>query len=62
MVFKGNACGVIAQEVQALYPRLVTEGNDGYLRVQFDALRDMINEALTYNKNASYPMCLIGHP
>jgi len=60
--FKGNACGVIAQEVQALYPRLVTEGNDGYLRVQFDALRDMINEALTYNKNASYPMCLIGHP
>jgi len=60
--FKGNACGVIAQEVQALYPRLVTEGNDGYLRVQFDALRDMINEALTYNKNASYPMCLKGHP
>jgi len=60
--FKRNACGVIAQEVQALYPRLVTEGNDGYLRVQFDALRDMINEALTYNKNASYPMCLIGHP
>ena len=60
--FKGNACGVIAQEVQNLYPWLVTEGNDGYLRVQFDALRDMINEALANNKNASYPMCLTGHP
>ena len=60
--FKGNACGVIAQEVQALYPWLVTQGNDGYLRVQFDALREMINEALTYNRNASYPMCLTGHP
>lgn len=59
--FKGNACGVIAQEVQKLYPSVVTEGNDGYLRVQFDALQDKINEALTYNKNASYPMCLTGH-
>lgn len=59
--FKGNACGVIAQEVQKLYPSVVTEGADGYLRVQFDALQDKINEALTYNKNASYPMCLTGH-
>ena len=60
--FKGNASGVIAQEVQTLYPWLVTEGYDGYLRVRFDGLQDMINEALTYNRNAAYPMCLTGRP
>ena len=42
----GESCGVIAQEVQKLYPWAVTEGKDGYLRVGYHILHQMINHAL----------------
>ena len=38
----GSGCGVIAQEVRMLYPWAVLQGKDGYLRVQYDMLREMI--------------------
>ena len=38
----GAGCGVIAQEVRMLYPWAVLEGKDGYLRVQYDMLREMV--------------------
>ena len=38
----GEGCGVIAQEVIVLYPWAVLQGKDGYLRVRYDMLRDMI--------------------
>ena len=38
----GTGCGVIAQEVRMLYPWAVLQGKDGYLRVQYDMLREMI--------------------
>ena len=38
----GEGCGVIAQEVRMLYPRAVLQGKDGYLRVQYNMLREMI--------------------
>ena len=39
----GKGCGVIAQEVKMLYPWAVIDGKDGYLRVQYEMLREMIN-------------------
>ena len=42
----GESCGVIAQEVQTLYSWAVTEGKDGYLRVGYHILHQMINDAL----------------
>ncbi|KAL9966832.1 hypothetical protein ACROYT_G024960 [Oculina patagonica] len=45
----GESCGVIAQEVEMLYPWAVIRGKDGYLRVQYDTLRQMISVAR--NKN-----------
>ena len=38
----GDGCGVIAQEVRMLYPWVVSQGKDGYLRVQYDMLREII--------------------
>ena len=38
----GEGCGVIAQEVRMLYPWAVLQGKDGYLRVQYHILREMI--------------------
>ena len=38
----GDGCGVIAQEVRMLYPWAVSQGKDGYFRVQYDMLREMI--------------------
>jgi len=39
----GEGCGVIAQEVRMLYPWAVLQGKDGYLRVQYNMLREMIH-------------------
>ena len=41
----GEDCGVIAQEVKVLYPWAVAEGTDGYLRVHYGILHEMINIA-----------------
>ena len=41
----GEDCGVIAQEVKVLYPWAVTAGTDGYLRVYYGILYEMINVA-----------------
>ena len=38
----GPGCGVIAQEVRMLYPWVVLQGKGGYVRVQYDMLREMI--------------------
>ena len=40
----GEDCGVIAQEVNKLYPCAVTKGKDGYLMVQYDVLHEVINK------------------
>ncbi|KAL9966826.1 hypothetical protein ACROYT_G024952 [Oculina patagonica] len=45
----GEGCGVIAQKVKMLYPWAVIRGKDGYLRVQYDMLRQMVSVAR--NKN-----------
>lgn len=37
--------GVIAQELEAIYPELVTEGGDGYLRVNYGGLAKKLSEA-----------------
>lgn len=47
----GAGCGVIAQEVRMLYPWAVLQGKDGYLRVQYDMLRETIN--VVHNKSLS---------
>ena len=39
----GEGCGVIAQEVRMLYPWAVLQEKDGYLRVQYHMLREMIH-------------------
>ncbi|KAJ7380211.1 hypothetical protein OS493_010924 [Desmophyllum pertusum] len=39
---RGEGCGVIAQEVTKTYPWAVIKGKDGYLRVQYDILHEMI--------------------
>ena len=48
----GEDCGVIAQEVKVLYPWAVAEGTDGYLRVHYGILLEMINVAHS-NRNSS---------
>lgn len=37
--------GVIAQELEAIYPELVIEGSDGYLRVNYGGLAKKLSEA-----------------
>ncbi|XP_078376506.1 uncharacterized protein LOC144659857 [Oculina patagonica] len=39
----GEDCGVIAQDVQKLYPSAVTRGNYGYLLVRYGMLHEIIN-------------------
>ncbi|XP_073227743.1 guanylate-binding protein 2-like [Porites lutea] len=39
----GEACGVIAQQVQKLYPEAVLVGEDGFLQVRYGILHKMIN-------------------
>ena len=46
----GRSCGVIAQEVHKIYPWAVMKGDDGYLRVAYNILRQIRN-----NSRASYP-------
>ena len=41
----GEDCGVIAREVKVLYPWAVAERTDGYLRVHYGILYEMINVA-----------------
>ena len=48
----GEDCGVIAQEVKVMYPWAVAEGTDGYLRVHYGILHEMINVAHS-NRNSS---------
>jgi len=50
----GEGCGVIAQEVRMLYPWAVLQGKDGYLRVQYNMLREMINVV----RNKSLSLCM----
>ena len=38
----GEECGVVAQDVEKLYPWAVNKGDDGYLRVRYDMLHAMI--------------------
>ena len=45
----GKSCGVIAQEVQKLYPWAVREGKDGYLQVEYEMLHEMIYHARRKN-------------
>ena len=47
----GEGCGVIAQDVKVLYPWAVTQGMDGYLRVHYGMLREMID--VVRSKNSS---------
>ena len=39
----GEACGVIAQQVQKLYPKAVLVGEDGFVQVRYGILHTMIN-------------------
>ena len=39
----GEACGVIAQEVQKLYPMAVLVGEDGFLQVRYGILHEIIS-------------------
>ena len=50
----GEGCGVIAQEVRMLYPWAVSKGKDGYLRVQYEMLREMIHDV----GNKSMSLCM----
>jgi hypothetical protein len=43
---KEHAIGVIAQEVQAVYPELVHEGSDGYLSVNYPKLTAVLLQAI----------------
>lgn len=39
----GEGCGVIAQQVQMLYPEAVLVGEDGFLQVRYGILHEIIN-------------------
>ena len=41
---RGIEHGVIAQEVEKLYPWVVVTGNDGYKRVHYGALKELVEE------------------
>lgn len=43
---KEHAIGVIAQEVKAVYPELVREGNDGFLSVNYPKLTAVLLQAI----------------
>jgi hypothetical protein len=42
----GREAGVIAQDVQTVFPELVTRGADGYLRVNYGGLAGKLGEAV----------------
>ena len=50
----GEDCGVIAQEVKVLYPWAVTERTDGYLRVHYGILHEMINFAHSKRQSSRF--------
>ena len=39
---RGKSNGVIAQEVEKLYPWIVVTGDDGYKRVYYEVLEELI--------------------
>jgi hypothetical protein len=43
---RGREAGVIAQEVEAVFPELVVPGPDGYLRVRYRGLAAKLGEAV----------------
>ena len=43
----GTGQGVIAQEVEEMYPWTVVTGHDGYKRVDYEALKQMVMEKKT---------------
>ena len=43
---KGRNIGVIAQELQKVYPELVTQGDDGYLAVDYTHLTAILIQAV----------------
>lgn len=45
----GEGCGVIAQEVAKIYPWAVTKDENGYLRVRYDALHELISNSHIHN-------------
>ena len=53
----GTGHGVIAQEVEEMYPWTVVTGHDGYKRVDYEALKQMAN---VMEKKTDY--CLITQP
>ena len=42
----GQKIGVIAQELQKVYPELVTEGADGFLKVDYTQLTGILLQAV----------------
>ena len=50
----GEDCGVIAQEVKVLYPWAVTERTDGYLRVNYGILHEIINVAHSKRQSSRF--------
>ena len=42
----GREAGVIAQEVQAVFPELIKTGSDGYLRVDYRGLAGKLGDAV----------------
>ena len=50
----GEDCGVIAQEVKVLYPWAVTERTDGYLRVHYGILHEIINVAHSKRQSSRF--------
>jgi hypothetical protein len=43
---QGREAGVIAQEVQAVFPELIKTGSDGYLRVDYRGLAAKLGDAV----------------
>ena len=44
-----EGCGVIAQEVEKIYPWAVTKDENSYLHVRYDALHELISNSHTHN-------------
>ncbi len=47
----GSEYGVIAQEVQREFPEIVSQGDDGYLEVDYDQFIPIMVEAIRELKN-----------
>jgi len=48
---RGTEYGVIAQEVQKEFPEIVSEGEDGYLEVDYDQFIPIMIESIRELKN-----------